>query len=84
MLQILPNLEFLAILIILLGILLIVVGCFLSSTRKPMNQSTQRREAKGVIFLGPIPIVWGFSKSTQIILLAAALTVFVLWLLWMQ
>ncbi len=42
------------------------------------GDTEQRRESKGIILLGPIPIVWGYGKKVWIIAAIVALTLFLI------
>ncbi|MFW9918521.1 MAG: DUF131 domain-containing protein [Candidatus Thorarchaeota archaeon] len=75
------NPQSIAFVIILTGILLILLGFHLS--RNEINQDANhiRKETRAVVFIGPIPLVWGFSRRTQIILAIAAISIFIAMLL---
>lgn len=49
------------------GILLIFLGIILTFSRTDDEATQLRTESKGIIFLGPIPIVWGYGKKTWMI-----------------
>jgi uncharacterized protein (TIGR00304 family) len=49
------------------GILFISLAIILSIRSGEDSPSKTKTESKGIIFLGPIPIVWGFGKGTRII-----------------
>lgn len=49
--------------ILVIGIIMIIVGIVNALITSWSTEEAQERESKGVIFLGPIPIVWGFGKK---------------------
>lgn len=49
------------------GVLLIFLAIILSFSRTDDEATQLRTESKGIIFLGPIPIVWGYGKKTRVI-----------------
>lgn len=68
-------------LLILAGLVLIVIG-FAMRISSWDNGKDIKTESKGVILLGPIPIVWGFGRIGWIIAAVVALGLFlVLWVL---
>ena len=60
MIQTLSPLQLLGFLILGAGIVLILFG-FLAAQRETSTEEI-RSESKGVILIGPIPIVWGFGR----------------------
>jgi uncharacterized membrane protein len=62
-------------LLILAGMILIVVGLVMRNSA-PDNEREIRTESKGVMLLGPIPIVWGFGKTGWIIAAIVAIGLF--------
>ncbi|MFW9794843.1 MAG: DUF131 domain-containing protein [Candidatus Thorarchaeota archaeon] len=54
-------------LLVLGGILLIFLGLILSLGRSDEDSTQIRTESKGIVFLGPIPIVWGFGRRAWMI-----------------
>jgi uncharacterized protein (TIGR00304 family) len=49
------------------GILLIFLAIILIIRGDNEGPTQARTESKGIIFIGPIPIVWGFGRGTRII-----------------
>ncbi len=49
------------------GILLIFLAIILTISRNDDGTSRVKTESKGIIFLGPIPIVWGYGRGSRII-----------------
>ena len=46
--------------------------------RSDIDGVEQRRENKGIILLGPIPIVWGYGRKPWIIAAIVALVLFLI------
>ena len=68
-------LQAFAFLIIMGGIILIFLGFFMRISSWK-DQEDVRTESKGVILLGPIPIVWGYGKRGWAIAAVAAMVIF--------
>ncbi|MHA2025341.1 MAG: TIGR00304 family membrane protein [Candidatus Thorarchaeota archaeon] len=49
------------------GILLIFLAIILTISRNDDGTPRVKTESKGIIFLGPIPIVWGYGRGSRII-----------------
>ena len=64
-------------LLILAGFVLIVVGVLVSVVRNLSDQGGFDAEAGGVVFIGPIPVVFGTSRGIVWIALAIALLMLV-------
>ncbi|MFX1485378.1 MAG: DUF131 domain-containing protein [Promethearchaeota archaeon] len=54
-------------LLVFSGIILIFVGLILTFRGGGEGPTTSKTESKGIILIGPIPIVWGFGKKTWLI-----------------
>jgi uncharacterized membrane protein len=74
--------DLLAWTLIIMGSIIIIFGIASMFMRSDHESIEQRRESKGVILLGPIPIVWGYGKRTWIIAAFAAITLFLIVFLW--
>ncbi|MFQ5833221.1 MAG: DUF131 domain-containing protein [Candidatus Thorarchaeota archaeon] len=75
----LPNLfQLLGIIIAAVGVALIALGVVLTSRDTP-DESRPRPESKGVIFIGPIPIVWGLGRRGCIVAGLMGIVLFLLW-----
>jgi uncharacterized protein (TIGR00304 family) len=59
--------ESLGWLLIIGGILLIFLAIILSIRRDNVGTTRVKTESRGIIFLGPIPIVWGYGKGSRIV-----------------
>ncbi len=80
MLQVIEQLQSIGLLLVVIGIILVVVGFLLSSTRSSDGQRGQH-ESKGVLFIGPIPIVWGLGRRGWYVACAIAAILLLLCLL---
>ena len=66
------NLEFLTLIgisLIIIGIFLVLASMFVSSKSTESTEVKTESKSRGVILLGPIPIVWGFGDNTKRIML---------------
>jgi uncharacterized membrane protein len=50
--------------LVIVGIIIIISGIASAVMDSHTEVGEQRRESKGIILLGPIPIVWGYGKKT--------------------
>jgi uncharacterized protein (TIGR00304 family) len=64
-------------LLILAGFVLIIVGVLVSVVRSLSGEGSFDAEAGGVVFIGPIPVVFGTSRGVVWIALAIALLMLV-------
>ncbi len=73
--------EALGWLLIIGGIILIFLAIILSIRQKDDEATPVKTESRGIIFLGPIPIVWGYGKGSRIISVIGiiAILVFILY-----
>ncbi|MBD3407652.1 MAG: DUF131 domain-containing protein [Candidatus Lokiarchaeota archaeon] len=60
------SLQILSMAIIIVGIILIILGIIQSN--KNGQHDSGRTDHKGIILIGPIPIVWGFGDKGKIIM----------------
>lgn len=72
--DLIPSLGFI---IIVVGIILIMIGMMSING----ESESPRRESKGVVLLGPIPIIWGFGKRNRQIMLILVITVVLIFVL---
>jgi uncharacterized membrane protein len=79
--QTLNTLQLFGFLILGVGILLIVVGCIAGRTEAKQSDEGVRTESKGVILLGPIPIVWGLGRRGWLVAGTIAVIIIVVWIL---
>lgn len=80
MIEIQTFLELLPWLAILAGIVLIFLG-FAMRLSSIAGDSKGKVESKGVILLGPIPIVWGYGRTGWAVAAIVAMILFALFLL---
>ncbi|MFW9974687.1 MAG: DUF131 domain-containing protein [Candidatus Thorarchaeota archaeon] len=74
-----PNfIDFVAWTLIIIGSLIILSGIVSMLKHSDSEIVGQKRESKGIILLGPIPIVWGYGKKTWIAAAIVAIALFVL------
>ena len=72
--------QLLGIILIIVGFILIIIGAiyfFVSTNHKAPVQ----KESKGVILIGPIPIIWGFGEKGKIIGIILFVLVIAIWVL---
>ncbi|MFX1331030.1 MAG: DUF131 domain-containing protein [Promethearchaeota archaeon] len=79
MIQTFNTLQLLGFLILGLGILLVLAGCLTKQRESPSEDV--RRESKGVILIGPIPIVWGFGKRGWLVAGAIGVILILVWII---
>ena len=53
--------------LIIIGVILIISGIASLVMRSSIDNTETQRESKGIILLGPIPIVWGYGKQVWVI-----------------
>jgi uncharacterized membrane protein len=78
----LNTLQLFGFLILGLGILLIVAGCVAAGKEAKQSDEGVRSESKGMILIGPIPIVWGFGRKGWLIAGAIGVIIIIVWILW--
>jgi len=75
--------DLLAWALVILGSILILTGIASMLMRSNIEGVEQKRESKGIILLGPIPIVWGYGKKTWILVAFVAVILFLIMLSWL-
>ncbi len=65
--------------LLIIGIICVIIAFVLAVARSEPDE-TRKMESKGVVLLGPIPIVWGYGRRGGLI---AGLIGFLLCLLWL-
>ncbi len=73
--------EFVALLLIAFGTLILIAGLVMMMKPRNGDGAQARRESKGIVLLGPIPIVWGFGGRTQKVISIIAVLAFALCLI---
>ncbi len=51
--------------LIIVGIAIMIIGALWGAMKQ--NESEINGHSKGIILIGPIPIVWGFGNKTKIL-----------------
>jgi uncharacterized protein (TIGR00304 family) len=66
--------------LVVLGILAILLGVALMMRQSDQGNTEVQRESKGIILLGPIPIVWGYGKKGWAVAIIVGITLVLVWL----
>ncbi len=64
--------------LIIVGAIIIISGIASWLKGSDFGGAEHRRESKGIILLGPIPIVWGYGKKVWIVAAIVALALFLI------
>jgi len=64
--------------LIIIGVILIISGIASLVMRSGFEGVETKRESKGIILIGPIPIVWGYGKQVWVIAALIAILLFVI------
>jgi uncharacterized protein (TIGR00304 family) len=64
--------------LLIIGIILVVISLF--SAVSSSNSQEMQTQSKGVILLGPIPIVWGYGRKGWMIAGIIAIIFIMIWL----
>ncbi|MEE8181869.1 MAG: DUF131 domain-containing protein [Candidatus Thorarchaeota archaeon] len=67
--------------LIILGILAILLGMILMTRESDQGNTEAHRESKGIILLGPIPIVWGYGKKGYTVAIIVGMMLVLAWFL---
>lgn len=70
----------LALAVIAVGIVILVTGLVMIASKRT-HDSEATHESKGIILIGPLPIVWGFGGKVQRIAIVIAFLAFALFLM---
>ena len=65
--------------LVALGFLAILLGVILMMRQSDQGNTEVRRESKGIILLGPIPIVWGYGKKGWAIAIIMGIILVLAW-----
>ena len=65
--------------LVALGVLAILLGVILMMRQSDQGNTEVRRESKGIILLGPIPIVWGYGKKGWAIAIIMGIILVLVW-----
>jgi len=66
--------------LIVLGILAILLGVALVMRQSDQGNTEVKRKSKGIILLGPIPIVWGYGKKGWAVAIIVGILLVLVWL----
>ena len=64
--------------LLIIGVILVIVSVISAYTEMDGNET--RIQSKGIIFLGPIPIVWGYGKKGWMIAGALGIILLLIWI----
>ena len=64
--------------LLIIGVILVIVAVI--SAYSEMDGNETRIQSKGIIFLGPIPIVWGYGKKGWMIAGAIGIILCFVWI----
>ncbi len=78
--QTLVLLHFLGWILLFIGILLVCVSAISASKDSASQDNETRIESKGIIFLGPIPIIWGYGKKGWLIAGVIGIILLLIWI----
>ncbi|NWF95269.1 MAG: DUF131 domain-containing protein [Candidatus Thorarchaeota archaeon] len=67
--------------LILIGVALILAGLMIESRSSHDRTGDSQTSSRGVVLIGPIPIIWGFGPRGKVIAVIAFAAVVLLWLL---
>ncbi|MEM0363591.1 MAG: TIGR00304 family protein [Sulfolobaceae archaeon] len=65
-------------LLIFIGIIVLLVGMMYEASKSSSSKDRERTQVGGVIFIGPIPIIFGSSKNIAKWMIIAAIILFIL------
>jgi uncharacterized protein (TIGR00304 family) len=66
--------------LVILGILVILLGMTLMMRESDQGNTEASRESKGIILLGPIPIVWGYGKKGWAVAIMVGIMLALVWM----
>ena len=70
--------------LVLLGFLVIILGVALMMRPSAQGNTEVRRESKGIILLGPIPVIWGYGKKGWAVAIIVGITLVLVWLVFLR
>ncbi|RLI55655.1 MAG: hypothetical protein DRO87_06985 [Candidatus Thorarchaeota archaeon] len=76
--QSVPLIQLVALILIVFGIVAVVAGILQLFLSNQNEDGRVHHESKGIILLGPIPIVWGYGKKGWILAGAVAIILFLI------
>ena len=78
--QTLVLLHYLGWILLFIGILLVCLSAISAAKDSDSEDNETRIESKGIIFLGPIPIIWGYGKKGWMIAGAVGIIFLLIWI----
>ncbi len=78
--QALLLLHYLGWILLFIGILLVCLSVISALRDSESEDSETRIESKGIIFLGPIPIIWGYGKKGWLIAGVIGIILLLIWI----
>lgn len=69
--------------LVVLGLLVILLGVALMMRQSAQGNTEVQRESKGIILLGPIPIIWGYGKKGWAVAIIVGITLVLVWLVFL-
>ncbi|MCK4279012.1 MAG: DUF131 domain-containing protein [Candidatus Thorarchaeota archaeon] len=69
--------------LVILGFLVILLGVALMMRLSAQGNTKVQRESKGIILLGPIPIIWGYGKKGWAVAIIVGITLILVWLVFL-
>ena len=79
--QALLLLHYLGWILLVIGILLVCLSVISALRDSESEDSETRIESKGIIFIGPIPIIWGYGKKGWMIAGAIGIILLLIWII---
>ena len=79
--QTMDMIQLFGFIILGIGILLIVAGCAAGRREAEQSADDTHSESKGMILIGPIPIVWGFGRRGWLIAGVIGAIILLLWII---
>ena len=68
---------------LIVGIILVCLYVFSGMQESSLGETETQTQSKGVILLGPIPIVWGYGRRGWMIAGVIAVILVILWIVFL-
>ena len=78
--QISSLFDIIGLLLVVIGILAILLGVTRMMRQSDQGNTEVQRKSKGIILLGPIPIVWGYGKKGWAVAIIVGIILILVWL----
>ncbi len=72
--------DIIGLLLVAIGILAILLGVARMMRQSDQGNTEIQRKSKGIILLGPIPIVWGYGKKGWAVAIIVGIMLILVWL----